>query len=232
MRGAVSPAVFIPVAEESGLIGDLGRHVLRAACHAVARWRRELPGAEDLYVSVNVSARQIARGELPGDVKAALREADLPPHALALELTESALMEETDAPGAVLATLRSLGVRIVLDDFGTGYSSLSYLRRFPLDGLKLDRAFVDGLAMPDAAAVRRGRSSRMGATLGLLVTAEGIETREHAERLRDLGCPLGQGYMLARPLPLDEAGAVLADRLRRRPPAAPHAQARTARNEY
>ena len=140
-------------------------------------------------------------------------------------------MEETDAPGAVLATLRSLGVRIVLDDFGTGYSSLSYLRRFPLDGLKLDRAFVDGLAMPDAAAVVEA-IIRMGATLGLLVTAEGIETREHAERLRDLGCPLGQGYMLARPLPLDEAGAVLADRLRRRPAAAPHAQARTARNEY
>ena len=139
-------------------------------------------------------------------------------------------MEETDAPGAVLATLRSLGVRIVLDDFGTGYSSLSYLRRFPLDGLKLDRAFVDGLAMPDAAAVVEAIIA-MGATLGLEVTAEGIETREHAERLRDLGCPLGQGYMLARPLPAAEAAAVLADRLRTRPAGIGAPQARTARNE-
>ena len=214
-RGAVSPAVFIPVAEDSGLIAGLGTHVLRTACAELARWRATIPGAEDLTVSVNVSPRQIARGELFGDVKEILHETGLPPEALALELTESALMEETDAPGAVLATLRSLGVRIVLDDFGTGYSSLSYLRRFPLDGLKLDRAFVDGLALPDAAAVVRAIIA-MGATLGLEVTAEGIETREHAERLRELGCPLGQGYMLARPLPAAEAAAVLADRLRTR----------------
>ena len=230
-RGAVSPAVFIPVAEESGLVADLGRHVLHTACAELARWRTEVPGAEHLTVSVNISARQVARGELPGDVKAALRATGLPAEALALELTESALMEETDAPGAALATLRSLGVRIVLDDFGTGYSSLSYLRRFPLDGLKLDRAFVDGLAMPDAAAVVQAIIA-MGATLGLQVTAEGIETREHAERLRALDCPLGQGYMLARPLPAAEVAVVLADRLRRRPGASAVAQARTARNEY
>ncbi len=229
-RGAISPAVFIPVAEDSGLIAALGRHVLRTACAELARWRRDIPGAEDLTVSVNVSPRQIARGELFGDVKDVLLETGLPPEALALELTESALMEETDAPGAVLATLRSLGVRIVLDDFGTGYSSLSYLRRFPLDGLKLDRAFVDGLAMPDAAAVVQAIIA-MGATLGLEVTAEGIETREHAERLRDLGCPLGQGYMLARPLSAADAAAVLADRLRTRTAGSGAPQARLARNE-
>ena len=118
-------------------------------------------------MSVNVSPRQIARGELFGDVKDALRRPACPPEALALELTESALMEETDAPGAVLATLRSLGVRIVLDDFGTGYSSLSYLRRFPLDGLKLDRAFVDGLGHARrrggrAGDHRHGRDARPG----------------------------------------------------------------------
>ena len=216
VRGPVSPAVFIAVAEESGLIADLGRHVLRTACERLARWRAELPGAEALQVSVNVSARQIARGELPGDVKDALRVTGLPPAALALEVTESALMEETDAPGPVLASLRSLGVKIVLDDFGTGYSSLSYLRRFPLDGLKLDRSFVDGLAQPDAAAVVAA-IIEMGATLGLVVTAEGVETRGQAEQLRALGCPRGQGYVLARPLPPAEAALALAEGLRRRP---------------
>jgi EAL domain-containing protein (putative c-di-GMP-specific phosphodiesterase class I) len=213
----VSPAAFIPVAEESGLIADLGRDVLQAACAQVAQWRAELPGAEELQLSVNVSARQIARGELAGQVGQALRRFGLPPSALSLEVTESALMEETDAPGAVLASLRALGVRIVLDDFGTGYSSLSYLRRFPLDGLKLDRSFVDGLGRADAAAVVAAIID-MGATLGLVLTAEGIETRGQAERLRELGCPRGQGYVLARPLPPADAAAVLADGLRRRPP--------------
>jgi diguanylate cyclase (GGDEF)-like protein len=223
-RGHVSPAAFIPVAEESGLIADLGRDVLRDACAQVARWRAELPGAEHLQLSVNVSARQITRGELLTQVGQALREAGLPPSALALEVTESALMEETDAPGPVLASLRALGVQIVLDDFGTGYSSLSYLRRFPLDGLKLDRSFVDGLGRQDAAAVVAAIIG-MGTTLGLVITAEGIETRDQAERLRDLGCPRGQGYVLARPLPPQDAAAFLADGLRRRPALRPGARA-------
>jgi diguanylate cyclase (GGDEF)-like protein len=220
-RGAVSPAVFVAVAERTGLIAELGRHVLRSACCQLAEWRRTLPGAERLWVSVNVSAHQITSGELPGDVKDALRASGLPPHALALEVVESALMEETDAPGPVLALLRALGVRIVLDDFGTGYSSLSYLRRFPVDGIKLDRSFIDGVAHPDAAAVVEAIIS-MGTKLGLDLTAEGVETREHAERLRDLGCPLGQGYMLARPRDAAATGALLAERL----------QARVALNEY
>jgi diguanylate cyclase (GGDEF)-like protein len=211
-RGAVSPAVFVPLAERCGLIGELGRVVLQEACRRVAAWREQLPGAEELWVSVNVSAHQIAGGELPGDVREALRATNLPPDALALEVTESALMEEIDAPGPVLALLRSLGVRILLDDFGTGYSSLGYLRRFPVDGLKLDRAFVDGVAHPDAAAVVEAIIG-MATKLGLQLTAEGVETSEHAERLRVLGCPLGQGYMLARPLPGDAVAAMLAERL-------------------
>ncbi len=214
-RGAVSPAVFIAVAERTGMIAELGRHVLNTACRQLTTWRRDLPGTEALWVSVNVSAHQIAAGELPGDVKDALRASGLPPKALALEVIESALMEESDAPGPVLALLRSLGVRVVLDDFGTGYSSLSYLRRFPVDGIKLDRSFIDGVAHPDAAAVVEAIIS-MGTKLGLVVTAEGVETREHAERLRVLGCPLGQGYMLARPMPADQVGALLADRLQPR----------------
>ena len=152
-RGAVSPAVFVPVAERTGLIGELGRHVLGTACRQLVRWREELPGMEDLWVSVNVSAHQIGSGELPGDVKDALRDSGLPPDALALEVIESAIMEETDAPGPLLALLRGLGVRVILDDFGTGYSSLSYLRRLPVDGLKLDRSFIDGVGHPDAATV-------------------------------------------------------------------------------
>jgi diguanylate cyclase (GGDEF)-like protein len=211
VRGPVSPAVFIPLAERCGLIDELGRLVLREACGQLAAWRAELDGAEDLWLSVNVSALQIAGGELPGTVREALRDAGLPPEALALEVTESALMEEIDAPGPVLALLRSLGVRILLDDFGTGYSSLGYLRRYPVDGLKLDRAFVDGVAHPDAAAVVEAIIA-MAAKLGMQLTAEGVETSDHAERLRLLGCRLGQGYMLARPLPADATGAVLAAR--------------------
>ncbi len=214
-RGAVSPAVFVAVAERTGLIAELGRHVLHTACRQLAVWRREIPGAESLWISVNVSAHQIAAGELPGDVKDALRGSGLPPQALALELIESALMEETDAPGPVLALLRTLGVRVVLDDFGTGYSSLSYLRRFPVDGIKLDRSFIDGVAHPDAAAVVEAIIN-MATKLGLVLTAEGVETREHAERLRVLGCPRGQGYMLARPMRAEQAGALLADRLQAR----------------
>jgi diguanylate cyclase (GGDEF)-like protein len=208
-RGAVSPAVFVAVAERTGLIGELGRRVLHTACRQLAEWRAEIPGADELWVSVNVSPHQIAGGELPGDVKDALQASGLPPRALALEVIESALMEESDAPGPVLALLRALGVRVVLDDFGTGYSSLSYLRTFPIDGIKLDRSFIDGLAQPDAAAVVEAVIG-MAAKLGLVLTAEGVETREHAERLRVLGCPLGQGYVLARPLPAGEAGALLA----------------------
>ena len=221
-RGAVSPGVFIPVAEATGLIGALGRHVLMTACRQLAAWRAELPGAEDMWMAVNVSPHQIAGGELPGDVKAALRASDLPPDALALEVIESAMLDDSDAPGPVLALLRSLGVRIVLDDFGTGYSSLSYLRRLPIDGLKLDRSFIDGVGHPDAAAVVEAIVG-MSTKLGLLVTAEGVETREHLERLRALGCTLGQGYMLARPLPAD----AVAELLRR----AGAPQARIALNE-
>jgi diguanylate cyclase (GGDEF)-like protein len=221
VRGPVSPAVFIPLAERCGLIDELGRLVLREACRQLAAWRAELPGAEELWLSVNVSALQIAGGELPGTVRDALRDAGLPPEALALEVTESALMEEIDAPGPVLALLRSLGVRILLDDFGTGYSSLGYLRRYPVDGLKLDRAFVDGVAHPGAAAVVEAIIA-MATKLGLQLTAEGVETSEHAERLRLLGCRLGQGYMLARPLPADATRDVLAARL----------QSRLALNEY
>ena len=121
-------------------------------------------------------------------------------------------MEESDAPGAVLATLRALGTRVVLDDFGTGHSSLSYLRRFPIDGIKLDRSFVDGFALPGAAAVVEA-IIRLGASLGLSLTAEGVETREQAERLRALQCRLGQGYLLARPLAAEDATALLTRRL-------------------
>jgi diguanylate cyclase (GGDEF)-like protein len=211
-RGPVSPSTFIAVAERNGLIGELGRGVLRTACAQAARWRAEIPGGEALTMSVNVSARQIAHGELFGEVREALHDTGLPPHALTIEVTESALMEESDAPGAVLATLRTLGTRVVLDDFGTGQSSLSYLRRFPIDGIKLDRSFVDGFSLPGAIEVVEA-IIRLGASLGLSLTAEGVETMEQADRLRTLQCRLGQGYLLARPLPAADATALLTRRL-------------------
>ena len=207
-RGPVSPRHFIAVAERNGVIDELGRHVLRTACAQAARWRAEIPGGEELTIAVNVSAKQIAGGEFFGEVREALRDTGLPPAALTVEVTESALMEESDAPGAVLATLRTLGTQVVLDDFGTGHSSLSYLRRFPIDGIKLDRSFVDGFSLPGASAVVEA-IIRLGASLGLSLTAEGVETREQADRLRALHCRLGQGYLLARPLPAADAAALL-----------------------
>ena len=201
-RGAVSPAVFVPMAERTGLIGELGRHVLGTACRQLVRWREELPGMDDLWVSVNVSAHQIGGGELPGDVKEALRESGLPPHALALEVIESALMEETDAPGPLLALLRGLGVQVILDDFGTGYSSLSYLRRFPVDVLKVDKSFINDLSGREDDTYAFVRAIvQLGRTLRLKTVAEGIENEQQREALSRIGCDFGQGYLFARPMP-------------------------------
>ena len=219
-RGLVSPAAFIPIAEESGLIVSIGRFVLAEASRQAAVWLDDRgpgvggrsgaksnlsSGTSPLHVSVNVSTRQFAKSDLVADVRSALDASGLPPSCLHIEVTESVIMLQPEAALKVMNDVRALGCRISLDDFGTGYSSLSYLHRFPIDILKIDASFVRN-ASRDKKNVEIIRSIIALATaLGIEVVAEGIETAEQHAMLRDLGCPLGQGYLFAKPLPADQA---------------------------
>ena len=204
-RGLVPPGKFLDMAEETGLIVPLGSWVLRRACQVLARWRQD--GGRDLSISVNLASRQLEQPDLVDEVADALETNGLPPSALVLEVTENVVMAQGDAATEVLRRLKELGVRLHMDDFGTGLASLAYLRRFPLDTLKIDRSFVSRMTeeAEDEEIVRT--IVTLGQNLGLGVIAEGIETQEQLDRLRDLGCDLGQGYHLARPLPEDEAEA-------------------------
>jgi diguanylate cyclase (GGDEF)-like protein len=199
-RGPIGPDVFIPVAEETGLIVEIGRWVLETAVAQVAEWQRTQPGARGLGVTVNVSGRQLFHESLVGDVERVAAESGIAPGTLGLEITESVLMDEGDA-ATVLEALRARGARLSLDDFGTGYSSLSYLKRFPLDTLKIDRSFVSGLGTGQDDTALVATIVSMAGSLGLEVVAEGVETEEQLRRLRELGCDRAQGFLLARPLP-------------------------------
>lgn len=198
----VSPEHFITVAEQSGLIVPMGGWVLRQACQTLAELRRSL--GLDLFMAVNVAASQVSRPDLIDTVTAALADTGLPEPALALELTESALLEADSRTLQQLNTLRSRGVQIALDDFGTGYSSLAYLRTFPVSHLKVDRSFVSGIAdsSGDLAIVRA--IAGMAQDLGLGCVAEGVETEQQRRLVADLGVPSGQGYLFSRPAPKDE----------------------------
>jgi diguanylate cyclase (GGDEF)-like protein len=208
-RGLVPPAGFVAVAEDTGLIVPIGRWVLREACRQMAAWQRANPAYGELYAAVNLSPRQATRGDLPLVVGEALSDSGLDPSCLHLEITESVLMEEADVPAQTLQAFKSIGVGLVLDDFGTGYSSLAYLRRFPIDRLKVDRAFVAGLGdSPHDNAIVEA-ILRMGDTLGVEVIAEGVETEAQAQTLVDLGCRFAQGYLYARPLSAAEVVELL-----------------------
>ena len=208
-RGSVPPSDFIPMAEESGLVVPLGARVLRAACEQVARWQRETPHT-GLRLTVNVSARQMARPEFVDTVVETLAETGLHPDSLGLEITEGLLLEETPATALTIELLQTLGVRLLLDDFGTGFSSLRYLQRYPLDGLKVDRAFVAGLGEDgdgDGAIVEA--IVGMARALGMAVIPEGVETEGQLERLTAIGCDHAQGFLLSRPLPAPALEALL-----------------------
>jgi diguanylate cyclase (GGDEF)-like protein len=205
--GEVSPASFIPAAEETGLVVPLDRWVLRTACRQVRAWQRQYD--ESLTLSVNLSAQHLHLGDVVSDTAAALASTGMPADRLTLEITESALLLDDAATRAALSGLKRLGVRIAIDDFGTGYSSLSYLRRFPVDGLKIDRSFVEALDDHSGDEPLVSAIVQLAATLGLSVVAEGVETHEQLAVLRGLGCEVAQGFLFDGPL---EAGTA-ADRL-------------------
>ena len=208
-RGLVPPLSFIPLAEETGLIIPLGRWVLETACRQARAWHDEMPGSE-LVISVNLSARQFTQPDLVDQVATILAETGLPPRLLELEITETVLMDQSEAGTRALRALRELGVQLVLDDFGTGYSSLAYLKHLPLDTIKIDRSFVSGLDDDDANLPIVQAVIALAHGLGIDVVAEGIETVAQLDRLRALVCDRGQGYFYARPLPPDELTAMLA----------------------
>jgi diguanylate cyclase (GGDEF)-like protein/PAS domain S-box-containing protein len=207
-RGLIQPGDFVPVAEESGLILPLGEWVLRRALSDLSDLRASYPSVDGLRVTVNVSAFQVHDPRLVDVVASALADSSVPPELLGIEITEGLLLDDSASVRAALLALKEQGVRLLLDDFGTGYSSLSYLSRFPVDTLKIDRAFVHDLGTeagdPIVAAI-----IALANALKLDVIAEGIENEEQAERLRTLGCTTGQGFHLARPMPIAE----LAERL-------------------
>ncbi|MCS4504353.1 EAL domain-containing protein [Arhodomonas aquaeolei] len=200
-EGLLGPEQFIPLAEEAGLIESLGDWVLDHACGQAARWNSE--GPAPLWVSVNLSAHQVHASGIERRVGAALAASGLPPDRLHLEITETVLMGSGDAVSATLQRLKRLGVHLSLDDFGTGYSSLAYLKRFAVDTLKVDRAFVQDLERDDDDAQIVSTIAAMAHNLGLEVIAEGVETPGQAEHLRRLGCDYLQGFLLARPAPAD-----------------------------
>ena len=194
-RGLVSPADFIPLAEELGLIGALGDWVLRHACLAASVW----PG--DVKVAVNLSPAQFRGRVLADDVASALREAGLSPHRLELEITEALLMQDDDQIIGTLRQIRALGVRIAMDDFGTGYSSLAYLSRFPFDKIKIDQSFIRGMTVSeDSCAIVRAIIG-LGRSLGMAINAEGVETQEQRAKLTSEGCGELQGFLFGRPCP-------------------------------
>ncbi|MEZ5354796.1 MAG: EAL domain-containing protein [Bryobacteraceae bacterium] len=202
-RGIVLPADFIPILEETGLIVEVGRSVIADACADVRRWQRIL-GRNNLEVSVNVSVNQL-RPELPIEVSQALRDSGLEPPCLQLEVTESVLMSDIEGARTIFADLKALGVGLKIDDFGTGYSSLNYLARLPFDWLKIDRSFTQDLCENEQSVELTRTMIGLATGLGMSVVAEGVETAGQAQRLQELGCRFGQGYLFARPMPADQA---------------------------
>jgi diguanylate cyclase (GGDEF)-like protein len=208
-RGLVPPSEFIPVAEDTGLIIDIGRWVLKEACVKVRGWQDRYPSEPPLRANVNLSATQFHQPDLADDIAEILEETHLDPQNLELEITESVVMEDARATLAILRALKSLGVGLAIDDFGTGYSSLAYLKRFPVDTLKIDRLFVAGLGESTEDEVMVAAMIGLAHGLGLIVVPEGVETVEQLQRLHEMGCDMAQGFYFSRPLSTDAVDAWL-----------------------
>ncbi len=212
-RGLVPPLDFIPLAEETGLIVTIGRWVLREACRNAVRLHERFPTLLDFHMAVNLSARQLSRPEIVDEVRDILAETGLEPSLLILEITESVMMQDMEMSIARLTELKSLGVRLAVDDFGTGYSSLNYIRRFPVDILKVDKSFVDGVNEGGEASALTAAVIELAGILNLKPVAEGIERADQLERLLELHCDLGQGFLFAKALPGDDLITLLGERV-------------------
>jgi EAL domain-containing protein (putative c-di-GMP-specific phosphodiesterase class I) len=213
-HGLVSPATFIPLAEEIGLINEIGEFVLRTACHEAANW------PSHTTVAVNLSPVQFKLPSLPATIRSILAESDLPPKRLELEITEGVFLSNDDHVHEMIGNLKAIGLKLALDDFGTGYSSLSYLLRVPFDKIKVDQSFVRGASDPQSrnAALIRAMVG-LASDLNMQTTAEGVETQEELTLVRGLGCSLVQGYYFAKPMPAEEARALAAKGSASRPDA-------------
>jgi diguanylate cyclase (GGDEF)-like protein len=207
-RGVIPPADFIPLAEETGLIIQLGRWVLEEACRQMSRWQNLSLRDEPLQISVNLSCKQFLQPDLLEQIQKVLRETGLNPQSLKLEITESVVMENIATATRTLEQIQALGVELSIDDFGTGYSSLSYLQRFPVNTLKIDRSFVSRITESDGTAEIVRTIMHLGQQLGMDVIAEGVETEMQSAQLRALGCEFGQGYYFSRPMDRGAAEAL------------------------
>jgi len=207
-RGLIPPGDFLPIAEECGLMLPIGRWVLEEACRQLGAWRR-LGVADDVRMSVNVSNRQFWHGHLVEDLTECLTAAGIAAQDIGIEITEGVIMHDVKLARSVLDALHDLGASLHIDDFGTGYSSLEALHHLPIDALKIDRSFVTGLGTDQRSEELARAIIAMGTSLGMELVAEGIETEDHRDRLRDLGCTYGQGYWIARPMPAAAAANAL-----------------------
>jgi len=204
-RGIILPSDFIPLAEETGLIVPLGLSVLREACNQLRSWQQRSVLNRYLIMSVNLSGKQLMQPNLTEKIEEVLRESQLDPWRLKLEITETVVMENSELAAITLTKLRGLGVRLSIDDFGTGYSSLSYLNRFPVDTLKIDRSFVARMSQADENLQIVKTIVTLAGNLGMEVVAEGVETEDQLSQLKALKCQYAQGFLFAEPLDVDEA---------------------------
>jgi predicted signal transduction protein with EAL and GGDEF domain len=208
-RGLLAPAEFLGVAEQTGAIFAIGEWVLDSACRQVREWNAKFPKST-LRVSVNLSPTQILQAGIVEVVSSALARSGLDPSLLVLELTEAVMVQDTDLAATRLGQLKSLGVGLAIDDFGTGYSSLSYLRQLPFDILKIDKGFIDGVTQGETEPALTRAILHLANALNMITVAEGVEEAAQAGVLQDLGCRFAQGYLFARPLPVDQFEALLA----------------------
>jgi EAL domain-containing protein (putative c-di-GMP-specific phosphodiesterase class I) len=205
----IPPGVFIPVAEQSGLIVPISDWVLTEACREALNWHHQYPDGPLLYVSINVSAKHFSHPGFIGHVRKALETTGIPPQCVKIELTESVAMNDAPSTEETMSQLRALGVKLSIDDFGTGYSSLSYLRRFPVDTLKIDQSFIAAMETERDNCAIVSTVVALGHNLGLQVVAEGVETLSQFQKLRTISCHAAQGYFFSKPVPSDSVGGVV-----------------------
>ncbi|MGH9061340.1 MAG: putative bifunctional diguanylate cyclase/phosphodiesterase, partial [Acidimicrobiales bacterium] len=208
-KGLLGPQDFISLAEETGLILPLGQFVLEQACRDSREWQDR--HGLGLSTSVNLSPRQFQQHGLAENISSTLRAAGIDPPLICLEITETLIMEDVDHTVEVLSQLKQLGVRLAIDDFGTGYSSLGYLKKFPIDVVKIDRTFVEGLGASSVDTAIVASVIELAKALRMVTVAEGVETHDQLSKLRSLGCPVIQGYLLAAPMPREAFAKLAAD---------------------